>query len=69
MNPESIEKTTPRLALTKTARATFIHRLNNDSKAIMSQEASTYINRNTHTNTHTVRGSIIYLTALKYSSN
>ena len=28
MNPESTEKTTPRLAVIKTARAAFIHRIN-----------------------------------------
>ena len=28
MNPESTEKSTPRQAVTKTARAAFIHRLN-----------------------------------------
>ena len=55
MNAQSIEKTTPRLAVTKTARAAFIHNINT------SQENSTY----THKNTHKVSYTIIHLTAIK----
>lgn len=62
MNPESIEKIAPRLAVTKIARVAFIHRINMTQKTNKSQEVSTHDNTNTPTITHTVSSSIINLT-------